>query len=579
MKDVSNEYKVVMNQVVRPTSKFRASLEMIDRSIESDATVTAPEEIQFSTGVFDKVHECDYLTFEKDLFKLGSDMRISPDSHYLKNGYVSSVMCDENGVFSETPIIEFVFKRPRSFVAMSYEFACAYPRSIRVTYYLSGVQRGQFISMPDGLVFVDSENHISDCDRITFEFLEMSEPYRRLRIARLVFGYEKQFTMQDIISTDHTLSIDPISSSLPYTKLSMKVINQSKDYNPDNPHGAWVYFTNGQPLSVYYGVAIGDKTEWVEAAHLLLSDAPTVDGTSATFEAVDILSTLTDTYYRGVWREGGMSLYDLAIEVLSDVGITDYILSDSLKDIVTLSPLPMLPHRECLQLIANAGGCILYVNNRGTIVIEEQTHDEEADKFYLDFTKMFDKPVVKKTEKLKSVDVTVHSLYVDSAESELCKHSDVKINGTSEIQVVYDRATNVRATVEGGELLSALYYAGVAFLVISAETTVNVTVSGNKIIDDASIIVTTVDDKGEVCPLDNPLITNRDRAKTIGEWVAAYLESRNCYDANFRQDFALDVNDVILIKSDFEDNIPARITKLQYKLPGQTGSISVRRLG
>ena len=578
MKVVSNKYKEVINQVVRPTSQFQASLEMIDRSVESDATVITSEETPFSTGVFDKVHEGDYITFEKNFFEVGSDLRILPDSNYLKNGYVSSATCDENGVFQEIPVIEFEFLKSRSFIAMSYQFARAYPTQIRVTYYLNGVQQGQFISRPNDTHFVDEENHIYDCDRITFEFLGMSEPNRRLRIARLIFGYEKKFEMRDIVSVDHTLSVDPISSSLPYEKIALKVNNYEKDYNPDNPQGTWVYFANGQPLTIRYGVKIEDRIEWIEAGSLVLSDAPTVDSNTANFEAVDRLSTLTNIYHKGIWRIGGISLYDLAVDVLADAGITNYSLSESLKDIKTMSPLPMLPHRECLQLIANAGECVLYPNNQGAIILEKQTYDDKPVDFYLDFSKMFDKPVVKKTEKLKSVDVSVHSLYKDTVLTELCKHESVEINGVREIQVEYDTATDFEVTVEGGEILSATYYAKTAFLQISAESVVNVTVRGYKIIDDISIVSTKVDDNGEVCPLNNPLVTDSSRARVLGEWVATYLKARNTYDANFRQDFSLDINDVILIRSDFEENIPARITKLQYKLPGQQGAISVRRV-
>lgn len=578
MKVVSNEYKEVMNQVVRPTSMFHASLEMIDRSVESDATVTTSEQTPFSTGVFDRVHECDYITFEKNFFEVGSDLRILPDTNPLNNGYVSSVTCDDNKVFQEIPVIEFEFVEVRNFIAMTYKFARAYPTQIRVTYYLDGVKQGQFISSPNSVDFVDEDNHIYDCNRITFEFLGMSEPNRRLRIARMTFGYEKEFTMRDIISVNHTLSVDPISSSLPYEKLALKVSNLDKDYNPDNPQGTWVHFANGQPLSIRYGVRIGEATEWVEAGRLLLSDAPTVDSNTANFEAVDVLSTLTNVYHKGVWRASGRSLYDLAVDVFADAGVTNYSLSESLKNIVTMSPLPMRPHRECLQIIANAGECVLYTNNHGTIVFEKQTYNDAPVDFYLDFAKTFNKPIVKKTEKLKSVDVSVHSLYKDAALAELCKHESIEINGVKDIQVEYDTATDFEVSIDGGELLSATYYARTAFLRISAESVVNVIVSGYKIIDDISIVSHTIDNSGEICPLDNPLITDSSRAKIIGEWVAAYLKSRNSYEANFRQDFALDINDVIFIKSDFEERIPARITKLQYKLPGQQGAISVRRM-
>ena len=578
MKSVSNSYKEVMDQVIRPTTLFQASLEMIDRGVESDATVITSEATHYSTGVFDKVHEGDYATFEQDFFRVGSGMRILPDTDFIKNGYVSSVMCDGNGVFQTVPMLEFTFDHTRSFIAMTYEFAYDYPTQIRVTYYLDGVQQGQFISLPNRVDFIDADNHIYDCDRITFEFLGMSAPYRRLRIARMLFGYEKKFEMGDLLSVDHTLSVDPISSALPYERLILRVNNFSKDYNPDNPQGSWVYFTNGQPLSIRYGVQIDDRVEWVEAGRLFLSDAPTVDATSASFNAVDTISTLTNVYNRGLWRENGVTLYDLAVDVLSDAGVTNYILPDSLKSIVTRAPMSILPHRECLQMIANAGECILYTNPQGTVVIEQQTHEDAPVDFHLDFTKMFDKPTVRKTEMLKSVDVTVHSPRVSAERQELCQHKDLYINGVSEIQVIYETATDIEVSVEGGGLLSARYYANTAFLTIMAEYTATVTVYGHKIVDDTSVATTYVNGSGEVCPVNNPLITDFAHAQSLGEWVATYLKSRNSYDANFRQDYALDVNDVIYVKSDFEDNIPARVTKLQFKLPGQKGAISVRRL-
>lgn len=584
MKVVSDKLKEVMNQNIRPTTQFQASLEMIDRSVESDTTVTTSTPTDFSTGVFDKVHEGDYVAFEENFFRVGSTQRILPDNNYIKNGYVSSVKCDTEGVFQEIPIIEFSFNKARNFIAMTYDFSYDYPTEIRVTYYLDDEQRGQFITMPTGTSFVDDDNHIGECNRITFEFLRMSAPNRRLRIARMLFGYEKKFEMTDILSVNHTLSIDPISSSLPREKLILKVSNFSKDYNPDNSHGIWEHFTNGQPLSIRYGVSIDDRIEWVEAGRLLLSDAPTVDANSASFEAVDTISTLTNEYCKGVWRgEDGISLYDLAVDVLADAGITNYVLSDSLKDIITLAPLPILSHRECLQMIANAGGCVLYANQWGAVVIEKQELETEQPlDYHIDFTKVFEKPIVKKTEKLKSVDVKVHTLSVASEKSVLCNQMAI-IDDTDEgkeIQVMYDTATDVEVSIVGkdAKMLHATYYANTAFLQISAKYAVGIEVRGRVIKDDTSVCSTRVSDSGEVCPLDNPLITDTDRAKSVGEWVATYLKSRNTYDMNFRQDFTLDINDVVYIKSDFEDKIPARITKLQFKLPGQQGAVSVRRV-
>lgn len=736
MKVVSNKFKEVMNQVVRPTSQFQARLEMIDRSVERDATVVTSQKAPFSTSVFDKVHECDYLTFEKDYMRVGGNALIAPDTNYLRNGYVSSSITDSNGNFVQIPTIEFTLGESKSFVGMTYEFAKAYPTSIRVTYYLNGTLQGQFISSPVGLSFVDEDNHIPDCDKIRFEFLSMSEPYRRLRITKLIFGLEKIFNTRDIISTDHTASVDPVSSSLPYEKLTMKVSNYDRDFDPDNPKGMWAYFANGQPLRVRYGTTVDGEIEWVDSAYLYLSDAPTVDGKTATFTANDGLSLLTNTYYKGRWHENGISLYDLAVDVLQDAGVTSYSIPSSLKGVITYSPLPIATHRECLQLIANAGRCTLTTNVDGEIVMRlrltanfaisdnghyewssirnvynggsnvdyitfepnkwrigtnnlnisaenrqeykevgfiskdmsgancrfanppklylayslpissyqlsigfdsvNQTwasdfnliftnngeivknievrgnaevtytlHEEVVDydsltieilttekpyhrvrvesinegkvtDFYLDFTKAMKPPKVIKSEELKQVDVTVHSYGVDEIVSEIYKSSAV-IGGEKTIQVTYEASTEISPNVVGGEIISAECYARTAFITIRAENSVDISVIGKKLLDKQSIITTNVNRNGEVCPLDNPLITDITLAKNLGEWVASYLKIRNSYDANFRQDFRLDANDLIYIQSDFEENIPARITKIQYKLPGQQGAISVRR--
>ena len=577
MKVVSDKFKEVMAQNIRPTTRFQASLEMVDRSVESDAAVGELPQTDFSTGIFDKVHEGDYASFEEDFFRVGSEQRILPDKGYIKSGFVSSAKCNASGVFDDAPTFVIGFASPKSFIAMTYEFSYDYPTEIRVTYFRNMEIEGQFITKPTGTSFVDDENHIGECDTIMFEFLKMSAPNRRLRIARMVFGYEKKFDMKDILSVNHTLSVDPISSSLPYEKLALKVSNFSKDYNPDNPQGTWVYFNNGQPLSIRYGLQTDDMVEWVEAGRLFLSDAPTVDAHSATFEAVDRISTLTNIYNKAIWYEDGRTLYDLAVDVLTDAGVTEYELDDSLREITTRAPLPILSHRECLQMIANAGECILCTNSQGKVVIKHENHTERPIDYHIDFTKVFEKPIVKKTEKLKSVDVKVHYLVSSLTKSELCKTSEV-FNGKKTIQVMYDAATGVKAEVDAGEILSETYYARTAFLTIKHTGTVNITVKGNLIKDFPRDVSVAVNDSGEVCPLDNPLITSNDRALSVGKWVGDYLNSRNCYEMNFRQDITLDANDVVYIRSDFEDNIPARITKLQFKLPGQQGAVSVRRV-
>lgn len=737
MKVVSNGYKETMNQIVRPTSLFQARLEMIDRGVESDSTIIEREKAAFATSVFDTKHECDYITFEKDFFAVGSNALILPESDFLANGFVSSVMTDEKGIFNPIPIIEISFGQIREFVGMTYTFVKDYPKQIRVTTFLDGECVSQFVSEPDGLEFVDVVHHMENCDRVRFEFLSMNEPYRRLRISRLLFGFVKLFETGDIISTKHTMSIDPVSSSLPSNKLTMQIINYDKGYNPDNPQGMWEYFANGQPLRVRYGTTVDGTVEWVDAAYLYLSDAPTVDGSVATFEATDLLSYMTNTYYKGIWRENGISLYDLAVDVFADAGVTAYDIPQSLRSVTTYAPMPNLTHRECLQLIANAGRCVLYCDVSGKVVMRlqldadatvtdnghapwsnvQQAYDHTSaydyitfepnkwrveskdnrlimsdgtykptgfvssaisdskgqfsshptlyvayslpvssyqfkigfdsinedyapdfnvifsDKgevvkniqvrgntevaytvneevinytlvtieilstshpyhrirvesidsgdvtdFYLDFSIALAKPTVIRTDELKAVDVTTHLYSAKGTADEIYHAEDVLIEGEKEIQVTYSPSFDMEVQVTEGTLISARLYAETAFLRIRAEGSVNIVITGVPLSKKEMTVSVSVNKTGEICPLDNPLITDRATAQAVGEWVAKYYRNRSSYEVNFRQDFRLDPNDVIYIQSEFEERIPARITKLQYSLPGQEGAISVRRL-
>lgn len=737
MKVVSKGYKDTMNQTFRPTSLFQARLEMVDRGVEADSTVNEQLKAPFATSVFDTKHECDYITFEKDFFAVGGNALILPESNYLANGFVSSVLTDANGKFNSIPTVEVVFGQIREFVGMTYTFSKDYPKQIRVTAFLDDEMVTQFISEPDGLEFVDAVHHIQTCSKVRFEFLSMNEPYRRLRINRLLFGFVKVFENQDVISMSHAMSIDPVSSSLPSNKLHMSIANYDKSYNPDNPQGLWEYFKNEQLLRVRYGTTVNEQIEWVDAAYLFLSDAPTVEGSIASFEASDLLSYMTNTYYKGIWRENGISLYDLAVDIFADAGVTAYEIPQSLSNVVTYAPMPNLTHRECLQLIANAGRCVLYCDVSGKVVMKlqldadatvsdnghapwsnvQQAYDHTAaydyitfepnkwrveskdnrlivsdgsykptgfvssaisdsnarfsshptlyvaytlpvssyqfqigfdsinedyapdfnvifsndgeivktiqvrnntevvytineevidytlvtieilstsrpyhrirvesidsgqvTDFYLDFSIAMAKPTVVRTEELKSVDVVTHLYAAQGEVADIYHAEDVSIDGEKEIQVTYSPSFNVEPHVTGGTLVSAKLYAESAFLTIQSDESVNITLTGIPLTEKQMTVSVSVNKTGESCPVDNPLITDRTTALAVGEWVAKYYKNRNSYEVNFRQDFRLDPNDVIYIQSEFEEMIPARITRLQYSLPGQEGAISVRRL-
>ena len=102
--------------------------------------------------------------------------------------------------------------------------------------------------------------------------------------------------------------------------------------------------------------------------------------------------------------------------------------------------------------------------------------------------------------------------------------------------------------------------------------------AGTGLEEDNQVVECSVSSVGEVCEIDNPILAGTQQIKNVAEWAAAYLKNRNIYEVDFRQDFRLEPNDVITFQTQFEKNIPVRITRIQFKIPGQAGAICVRRL-
>ena len=130
---------------------------------------------------------------------------------------------------------------------------------------------------------------------------------------------------------------------------------------------------------MYYGYTLNDGSiEWVKGGTLFMQEW-SADDKLAKFGAVDIFEYMQDEYKRGEYRPEGITLYDLAMDVFDDAGILpeQYWVDPYLKKVVVYNPLPMVKHKECLQLIANAGRSVVMQNRDGIIMLKSSFEPEK----------------------------------------------------------------------------------------------------------------------------------------------------------------------------------------------------------
>jgi hypothetical protein len=73
---------------------------------------------------------------------------------------------------------------------------------------------------------------------------------------------------------------------------------------------------------------------------------------------------------------------------------------------------------------------------------------------------------------------------------------------------------------------------------------------------------------GEIQTISNPLISNREQANTIAEWVRDTLITRKTVSGEYRADPRLDVFDIVAVASKYGDLQNVALTSIKYTFNG-----------
>jgi hypothetical protein len=193
----------------------------------------------------------------------------------------------------------------------------------------------------------------------------------------------KVYSKTELFDYSHVQSVSPVSTSLPKTEIKFSIDNASGEYNPYNEQGIAKYLMSRQGVKARYGLRVSDGSiEWIKGGTFYLSEwYVKQNGLSADFTARDLLEFMS-AIHEDNHNLTSRTLYDLAEQVLvaadlplNDDGTVKWVIDESLKTITTTAPLPKDTLANCLQVIANAGECVLYQDRSGTLHIEPLKFD------------------------------------------------------------------------------------------------------------------------------------------------------------------------------------------------------------
>lgn len=390
-----------MKRDLRERSYIHVSFGIVNQEAQSSAVVdwantSAVETYSESSSIFNNGNDdVDYVTFEQDFVKVDGSQVFYSDTGDLSKYVSKEFVTEQNPV---TVTINLNVEESQEIKGLTVSFGDLYPVKFDVINVTTGKT---IISVTDNTNATwISEEVLSDIKSVRFVFYKMKSSPARLRINYILFGLGKTYTNDNIVESTLEESISPINENLPQYDFSVQLDNYPDEngvryFDVDNPSSTINYLKKGQEMDVYYGYELptdseededaiealsedsSGEIEWVKGGHFYLSEWESND-TTATIKATDILRNKEDTYDKGVYSSSGTTYYDLCVSVLADMGITNYELSNVLKKFKTTTPIPKVTHKEVLQLIANACGCVVSVDRDGKVIIGLSTNDKNG---------------------------------------------------------------------------------------------------------------------------------------------------------------------------------------------------------
>jgi hypothetical protein len=512
-----------------------------------------------------------YQTLERNRFILDGKNPLPPESNPIYQGYAGLTISGDAGTYTVQPLVKISFGDYVQFPGLTFQFDDSmgdYPNSFRILAKKDSVSVFDKTYSPD-TTYWEMADQIPLCNELSFYWLNSNIPHRRARLLSLVYGLVSRLGSDDIASCSSTKEIDLLSSKIPKQEFEFTLIDTQRRYDPENPSGLWEYLESRQPVNYQYGYELSDGSiEWIpwglsySTGDFDVSKSGIVAEVS--IKCVGLADHLTMTYDEGVYSAAGRSLFDLATDVMKFAGFENTIeLDNALKTIYTHNPLPSSKVNECLQLIANAGRCIMNHSRGGYIQILRE--NDSATGFDINFDKMTDTPTTTKIPPLRNLSVEYNSIKVNSEVTAAVNAAEVSSNVAHEYTFTHSAYTNQQIVLSSGLTMvgTPKYYAYKT--VVTLKGTGTVTINGNSLTENKIEYRKKYSDVGEdLSGVSNTLIDNQTDAIAYANWVAAVTLRRNTYSAPDRGYPELDVGDSVNFTSNFANETP--VTMVQQKL-------------
>lgn len=510
----------------------------------------------------DDIEEIKYGTCEKNQFALDGTFELMPD--ILDNMcWWSNIMSNENGVFETPLVLEIGFNDTHSSLGLTFIFSKAgdYCNNLNIKYYdLNDNLISDVNFTPDNYKYV-CNNIVENYKKLVITFYSTNNPLRYLKLYKILYGAEKVFEGDNLISADILEEVDLLSSELSINTLDFTVYSADDEFNIINPKGLYSLLQQRQRLQVTETIINENKEK--DMGTFYLDTWVNEKDKTMKIGAIDLIGVIDKTDFNGGIYTN-ITFENLIKEIMSSVNLTedDYEIQEELKNITLAGYLPICSHRSALQQAVFAVGAIADCSRSSKIKIYTTENSENHN--IIEKTNIFQgTKKIEQNELVTGVSIIAHN-YSKSNEVEEVYKGELE-SGITRIQF-NDPVCNL--TCNGGTIIES----NCNYAIVSCNTSKEVIISGNKYIDNQQIYMVEIESlstsqKQNTLKIESAYLVNKKNAPGIAKRILKH------YQKTYKTSFDMILKDEVLsedveLEGDFEQKMLGHITKLDIDLTG-----------
>jgi hypothetical protein len=348
------------------------------------------------------------------------------------------------------------------------------------------------------------------------------------------------YTDNEIFEFEEKKTAHPIGAELPTIEVSFKVDNIAGDYNADSPSGLYEQLIKGVKVTYRYGLEIPDIMPYGYPADVGETEEPIYGADPLNPYGFSPSSTIEWMDGGEVYTTGEIS-YDKTSATIEAVDALSFL--EETADVA----YGTINRKQCAEFIINAteypedalGAKKISIDN----VLETWNTNIVSDKNA--------KQVLQSLAHASGV-----QMYIDRSG-----------------YLHLDKAPITTGTVDYHVTLGDQDEEG-EFTKGKTPRKVTIKINTNNVVPEVS---ETINAKGEDVLVENDFVQTTLQAEALLPWVKRYLGMRNTAEIEYAGDPALDILDIILLDTEYSENIPATIVESTIRFDGSiTGSLVLR---